>query len=145
LFIEKYESYEDEDQKVNRRIDLSKNFRSSKKIIDGVNFIFRQLMHKEFGEIEYDDRAALYLGRNSMDHEEANIEFSLIERDQGMKDQTSFEELDKMDDTQIEAHFVAKRIQETMGKEIYDPQEGKMRKIQYRDIVVLLRSTKGRA
>lgn len=144
LFIEKYESYQDDDQKINRRIDLSKNFRSSKKVIDGVNFIFHQLMHKEFGEIEYDDRAALYLGRDSTKQQDADIEFSLIEKSQKGQDQdTSSEELEEMNDIEIEAHFVAKRIQEAIGKEIYDPKEGRVRKIQYRDIVVLLRTTKG--
>ena len=48
-----------------QRIDLHKNFRSRAEVLDSVNDIFRQIMKKELGGIEYDDSAALYRARNS--------------------------------------------------------------------------------
>ena len=41
------------------RIDLHKNFRSRHEIIETVNGLFSQLMRREIGGVEYDERAAL--------------------------------------------------------------------------------------
>ncbi|KLU58846.1 ATP-dependent helicase/nuclease subunit A [Peptococcaceae bacterium CEB3] len=43
-------------------VDLAKNFRSRREILAGVNFVFRQIMTEEAGEIAYDERAALRYG-----------------------------------------------------------------------------------
>ncbi|HVJ48554.1 UvrD-helicase domain-containing protein [Desulfitobacterium sp.] len=43
-------------------IDLNRNFRSRKEVIEGVNFLFRQIMTAGAGEISYDDQAALRYG-----------------------------------------------------------------------------------
>ena len=61
LFMEKYNTYSLKDS-VTQRIDLHKNFRSREEVLDSVNDIFRQIMKKELGGIEYDDSAALYPG-----------------------------------------------------------------------------------
>ena len=61
LFMEKYHTYSLEDSD-RQRIDLHRNFRSRAEVLDSVNYIFRQLMHREMGGIEYDDHAALYPG-----------------------------------------------------------------------------------
>ncbi|MDD3797331.1 MAG: UvrD-helicase domain-containing protein, partial [Lachnospiraceae bacterium] len=61
LFMEKYHTYTLEEGK-NRRIDLHKNFRSRKEVLDGVNLIFYQIMTGLLGGIEYDEEAALYAG-----------------------------------------------------------------------------------
>lgn len=44
------------------RIDLQKNFRSRKQVLDSVNVIFRELMHRNVGDVEYDERAELVYG-----------------------------------------------------------------------------------
>ncbi|MGI6119886.1 MAG: helicase-exonuclease AddAB subunit AddA [Desulfosporosinus sp.] len=43
-------------------IDLNRNFRSRIEVVEGVNFLFRQIMTKGTGEIPYDDFAALLYG-----------------------------------------------------------------------------------
>jgi helicase-exonuclease AddAB, AddA subunit, Firmicutes type len=43
-------------------IDLNRNFRSRREVVEGVNFLFRQIMTKGAGEISYDDNAALQYG-----------------------------------------------------------------------------------
>ena len=56
LFTEKYNNPD-----INT-IVLSKNFRSRGQVLDAVNFFFERLMSKAAGDIEYDNKAALYLG-----------------------------------------------------------------------------------
>jgi len=68
IFMEKYDSYKAEDKNEDgscnyyQKIDLDRNFRSRKLVIDFVNSIFVQLMHKQIGGVEYDEAAALKYG-----------------------------------------------------------------------------------
>lgn len=58
LFMEKFDTY-DLEKGPKQRIDLHKNFRSRKEVLDSVNYIFRQIMMRNLGEIDYDDKAAI--------------------------------------------------------------------------------------
>ena len=60
LFMEKYETYGETGPA--RKIDLAKNFRSRKCVLDAINVLFAGLMHKESTEVEYDAAASLYFG-----------------------------------------------------------------------------------
>jgi ATP-dependent helicase/nuclease subunit A len=68
IFMEKYGKYSSadtvQDGRANlyQRIDLDKNFRSRKPVLDYVNKIFEQLMQKSVGGIVYDGAAALKYG-----------------------------------------------------------------------------------
>lgn len=69
IFLEKYRSFQhvSEDCYVDSsscgaRVDLSKNFRSRKEVIDAVNYIFENIMKKEVAEIDYTDDSRLNLG-----------------------------------------------------------------------------------
>ncbi len=68
LFMEKYRTYstedmlEDGDNNYHLRIDLDKNFRSRKVVLDYVNRIFEQIMTEAVGGILYDEAAALKYG-----------------------------------------------------------------------------------
>ncbi|MDI9476453.1 MAG: helicase-exonuclease AddAB subunit AddA [Natronincolaceae bacterium] len=137
LFIEKYETFGDEKGDINRRIDLSKNFRSRGEILDGANYIFRHIMSKELGEINYDDRAALYQGTHFEPIEDPFIEVNLIRKG---TDEDMEEELQELADIEVEARIVANKIKELTDKEIYDTKLGRYRKLEYKDIVVLLRT-----
>ena len=53
LFMEKYNTYSLADSE-RQRIDLHRNFRSRHEVLDSVNYVFRKLMRREFGGIEYD-------------------------------------------------------------------------------------------
>ena len=68
IFIRKYESFSDEGR--DRRIDLNKNFRSRDTVLDFVNDVFERIMYKDFAEIDYDDRAKLYVGADYPDDTE---------------------------------------------------------------------------
>ena len=89
LFMEKYDTYSLADS-VKQRIDLHKNFRSRGEVLDSVNYIFRQIMGRDLGGIEYDDSAALYVGADFPElPEEA--------RNAGFSDRTELLLLDKAD------------------------------------------------
>ncbi len=66
-------------------IDLNRNFRSRLEVVEGVNFLFRQIMTKGAGEIPYDDQAALQYGaafisgQDQINTAEGPIEFHLID------------------------------------------------------------------
>jgi len=62
LFLEKYNTYESESGSRNRKIKLHKNFRSRREILDGVNYIFRQIMSETAGELDYDESEELNPG-----------------------------------------------------------------------------------
>lgn len=62
LFMEKYNTYGEEEGGNTLRIDLHKNFRSREAVLVSTNAVFGQVMRVELGGIVYDDRAALYPG-----------------------------------------------------------------------------------
>ncbi|MBC2723414.1 helicase-exonuclease AddAB subunit AddA [Desulfosporosinus sp.] len=149
-------------------IDLNRNFRSRLEVVEGVNFLFRQIMTMNAGEIAYDDQAALQYGASFVSDQdqirtaEGPIEVHLIdpkrikselssysdertndseeELSSGAEDTLSSEDLDKV---RIEARFVSERIQRIVqGAEfqIYDKTITNFRPVQYSDIVILMRS-----
>jgi len=76
-------------------IDLNCNFRSRHEVVEGVNFLFRQIMTKGAGEIPYDDQAALQYGASFVSGQdqiktaEGPIEIHLIDP-KSIKNQPSF-------------------------------------------------------
>ena len=63
IFMEKYDSYPEDEDGPCRRIDLHKNFRSRAGVLDSVNLVFRQIMRKEIGGISYGPAEALEAGK----------------------------------------------------------------------------------
>ena len=60
IFMEKFEEYAEASQSTTKeRIDLHKNFRSRKEVLDSVNYIFAQIMGKKLGGVEYDEGGTL--------------------------------------------------------------------------------------
>ncbi len=58
LFLEKEARYQ-KDGAAGEVLYLNQNYRSRPEILFGVNFVFRQVMRKEFGEIDYDENVQL--------------------------------------------------------------------------------------
>ena len=67
LFMEKYHRFQQSVDAVERRIDLSQNFRSDANILEFTNFLFRQIMTADGAELDYGDAEALNPGRNTDD------------------------------------------------------------------------------
>ena len=144
IFMEKYEKFDTECKGKEKRIDLFKNFRSRANVLYGINFIFRQLMTKDLGEIVYDDRAALYAGAKFPETENnvgGNIELHVIEK---KNNDNSSDDISEITTAETEAYFTAKRIKELIDSNymVFDKKTNDYRKVEYKDITVLLRSKK---
>ena len=146
IFLNKLKLYEENDE--GSIIYLSKNFRSRENILNGINYIFKQLMTEENGEIEYEGREELHYGADfpAFEKEEVQkpIEFNVI----ALKNDASFEDTDEeiedFDSARKELTFVAGRIKELFKEDfqVRDKKTGEYRSIKYSDIVILLRSAK---
>ena len=138
LFMEKYHTYSLEDSG-RQRIDLHRNFRSRAEVLDSVNYIFRQLMHRELGGIEYDDHAALYPGAQfppipEQGEDPYRSELLLLDKKNTGED----------DAAQAEARMIARRIHELIQNgSVYDKETETLRRVRYSDIVILARSIRG--
>ena len=147
LFLGKYNSYRHDGVDGGLRIDLNKNFRSRKEVLDGTNFLFKQLMGVTVGEIEYDEDAELKKGANYPESESFPIEVQFINQngqeseDETFDDGTDFD-AEELENVQLEARLLAKSIKEMINekRQITDLKTGMKRAVTYRDIVILMRS-----
>ena len=132
-------------------MDLYKNFRSRREVLSSVNYIFRQIMGEDIGGITYDDENALYTGASFPEKEhivgektndsENTTEVLLIEKD---GEELSEEENGNQTVQELEALAIAQRIRKMVGnEEVLDKETGRYRKVEYGDIVILLRSATG--
>ena len=141
IFMEKYDTYENSvSAKDKVRIDLSMNFRSRREVTDATNFICGQIMKKQVGNVEYDEKAALYVGASYPEAQEENLYQTelLIATENGETDSQTWNEKEK------EAYMVADRIRELVGHFLVtDAQTGEQRPARYSDIVILFRATAG--
>lgn len=159
LFLKKYNNYSEEASSKYRKIKLFKNFRSRKNVIEGVNFIFKQIMSKNIGELEYGEEEKLNYGADFKELEEGkdlerDIEIHLINKEENIESYTEdlgLEEEENIDNIQIEARMVGKIINNLIKNEegnsfmIQDKSTKEYRKVQYRDIVILMRATSAMA
>jgi len=153
LFIDKYNTYE-VNKGSNRKIQLYKNFRSRKEIIDGVNYIFKEIMSKTAGELEYTDEEALNLGASYDTSNNENIiiggaiELNIVDKNYEEPDEEVLLDQEEVDSVILEGRIVATRIKELMSLKsgnifkVLDKETGQYRPLRYKDIVILLRATK---
>lgn len=142
LFMDKYKTYLDADGVIDRRIDLNRNFRSRNEIIQGINYIFENIMSEEFGEINYDEKACLYPGLETPETADPAIELCIVEKESEQLEIEEDRDLEEPGNIELEAQVVADRINKILGQEIYDAKLQSYRNLEYRDIVVLLRTTR---
>ncbi|HOM43059.1 MAG TPA: helicase-exonuclease AddAB subunit AddA, partial [Bacillota bacterium] len=169
LFLDKYNTYSMDKGEFCRKILLFKNFRSRSEVVDAVNFLFKQIMSVGVGELDYTDTEALNSGAvfDENNREDMTVggeaELHLIqtgsredisafenEGEEGQQDEGQGEEDEEMlDNVQCEARLVARRILELMKPDkegryfgVFDKEKKEYRRVEYRDIVILLRTTR---
>lgn len=149
LFLGKYLRFHPEGVQSGLRIDLAKNFRSRKEVLDATNYIFKQIMGVKVGEIEYDEAAELKLGANYPESNDFAVELTVIDMNQEEDHNPSSDDQEEEDSkkeeleqSQLEARYIANKIHEMMksGHQVYDPKRKTHRPIAFKDIVILLRS-----
>ncbi|MBE7034900.1 MAG: helicase-exonuclease AddAB subunit AddA [Ruminococcaceae bacterium] len=139
LFRDKKERYSLHPDAAERKIILSKNFRSRASVLDGINYIFSQLMSDEVGDVSYNAEEMLYPGLDYPPAEHplsAEIELYMAELDS---------DGEALEATEAEAIMAAKRITELMEGQYQVLGKQGMRKLRYGDICILMRSTKNTA
>jgi len=143
------------------RVDLNTNFRSTKPILDFVNRLFGRIMTRSFAGVDYDSSAHL---RPAVDERSAAadrcedrraVEIHILdeydregsEADQASDSGCEGDSLTIVTSRQRQAALIAQRIKQMVGAETgkaefqtYDKRLGCMRDVEYRDIVVLMRS-----
>ncbi|MFC4024496.1 helicase-exonuclease AddAB subunit AddA [Oceanobacillus longus] len=152
LFIDKYKRFANADE-VAKRIDLASNFRSRKQVLTGANYIFRQILDEELGEINYDSDAELIYGNkmyDGMPYDKPHPELLIIDREAVEdKEETSGEEenFQDLEKAQLEARAYSEKIKTWIGlkegntpMKVVDKETQTQRDLQYRDIVILMRS-----
>ncbi|PHV71570.1 helicase-exonuclease AddAB subunit AddA [Sporanaerobium hydrogeniformans] len=163
IFSEKYEKWDKykEDKVQDSQeicIDLSQNFRSRENILEGANELFEQLMSPTVGELEYDEFARLKVGNfyHAGEPEKLGeaalagaIELHLLEEKEDEKEDEE-SEIGELKRLEKEAILVAQLIDKLLKGEgnpthVYDKDQGIYRPVEPRDIVILLRATKGKA
>src|SRR5690606_8212449 len=125
------------------KIDLNANFRSRKEVLDATNFIFSQVMGERVGEVEYDEAAALKYGARYPEKETPAALTLLYEADEeDIEDEATELTGQSLKSSQAEARYMIRRIKELMasGAEVTDAFTDKRRPLEYRDIVILMRS-----
>ena len=146
LFMEKYHTYPQSDEAAEIRIDLHKNFRSRREVLEGTNDVFEKLMTEAVGGITYDSAAALYLGAEMPEPESGiNVpELLLLEKNKDSLPETEDTDQAELTDRELEAHAAVDCIRRVMAEgKVWDREAGAFRSVRYGDIVILLRSLTG--
>jgi ATP-dependent helicase/nuclease subunit A len=154
LFLGKYNRFRKDGNGTGLRIDLARNFRSRKEVLEGTNYLFKQIMGVRVGEIEYDEAAELRPGAPYPEDEPFPIELLLINQNNDGKElppeatesetetvPSEFDEVD-LEKSQLEARVMASKIKQLIANEtkVYNPKTASYRPVMYRDMVILLRS-----
>jgi len=158
LFMAKYRLFKQSAAEEMLCIDLNQNFRSRKEIIAAVNYIFKNLMTRELGEIDYDERAFLYPGRVTEPLTEPAVELCLLDQKSACPTEAEaavdnpsvsvsdpLNVLEEISQAEAEARVAVQKIQALLGQSFYDDKLSAKRNFDYRDIVVLMRSTANQA
>lgn len=128
-----------------KRIQLSQNFRSRREVIQSVNTLFGAVMSDEVGDVQY-------TGDEELKREETRecyteVTDSPANRDIGYNSElyriAVTDSSDEITAEVAEAAFIADKINALVNShyQVYDRKNG-YRDIEYRDIVILVRSTK---
>jgi ATP-dependent helicase/nuclease subunit A len=140
-------------------IDLQTNFRSKPALLDAVNLVFSRLMQADCGGIAYDEHAALRPPAGAVDGGD-RVEVHLLEAEvmavaaeeeepvaQPNAEGDATDYVDPADPTQWrrierEAFFVARHIRDLIASGVRVRDGSEERPATYRDVAILLRSTR---
>ncbi len=143
IFISRYDRYgTEEDGSI--RIDLNKNFRSKENIISCINSSFSHIMERELSGMDYDEKAYLYKGLDYDVRWDIPVDFYVVDSGKQNDDEAD-ERINEIQEGELEAHKIAEIIKSERGKIIYDVKKSIERPLEYRDMVILLRTVKNNA
>lgn len=136
IFMDKYNRYSTHQD--GEKIDLNKNFRSRKEVLEDINFLFEKFMDEEIGGANYQSGHAMVFGNN--EYEKAgktvqNYHFEILDYGyKGTEYAKSFrtEEIEAF----IIAHDIKRKVEDHY--QVYDKDLHELRNITYNDFSILL-------
>ncbi len=133
LINEKHKAFTNKFPKL---INLSKNFRSRKEVLDFSNYLFSKIMSNEYGDVNYDESEKLNLGANYIENDDNFAELHLL------TDLTENDKEDDLSNQEKEAIVITNRIKELFDSnyQVFDAKTGNYRPLLQSDIAILLRS-----
>lgn len=136
IFMEKYQNYSHHIG--GEKIDLNKNFRSRREVLDNINFLFEKIMDEEIGGADYNHGHAMVFGNlNYEGTGKTNQNYQMEILDYEYKKT----ELSKKYRTEeIEAFVIACDIKKKVEShyQVYDKDKSVLRDICYQDFSILL-------
>lgn len=120
------------------KIDLNKNFRSRKEVLDNINLVFNMIMDNDIGGADYVESHQMVFGNNSYIEKGStlqNNDFEIYQYEYEVGSEYSKEE--------IECFMIARDIKEKLDTkyQVFDKDEGILRDISYKDFVILMDRT----
>ncbi len=138
LFLEKHKTFSKEEKASMRKIDLQKNFRSSPKVLEGINQVFTHVMNDQVTEIQYDEDALLLPGLPSTVTGETTLYINLSSVKNSNKSEfiEAEEEEASLSKIEQEATLVADYFIELYGQTLSLGEKSHI--LSWKDMVVLL-------
>lgn len=133
IFRMKYNMYRDTDQ--GEKIDLLKNFRSRKEVLDDINLLFDPIMDEKIGGAQYQESHRMVFGNQSYEtsgKSDQNYHMDVITYDK--------KELGKIRDVEEEAFIIGQDILHKIKLhfQVFDREKNTLRAADYSDFVILL-------
>ena len=137
LFKEKYDTYRDTDQGI--KIDLVKNFRSRREVLEDINLLFNQFMDDEIGGADYQASHQMVFGNMAYETDGKTPDNHHMELLTYQYDKTIPITKDEQ-----EAFIIGEDIKEKVKNkyQVFDKDTGVIRDISYSDFVILLDKSK---
>lgn len=128
IFKQKYEDYKNN---INGyKIDLVKNFRSRKEVLNNINEIFNLIMDKEIGGADYEQTHQMVFGNNTYEENKENQNYDL--------EIYNYEEDKNYTKEEIEAFIIAQDIKDKIKNKYQVLKEGKLQDASYEDFCIIM-------
>ena len=123
------------DEHESAKLLLSCNFRSRKEVLEATNFVFRNVLSREMGELDYGEDEMLRPGASYAESSVCGAEFHLLD----LPTQTGEH---RVRASEAEAAFVADYIRNMLSSKfpVQDDKTRELRPVREEDIVILMRS-----
>ena len=123
------------DEHESAKLLLSRNFRSRKEVLEATNFVFRNVLSREMGELDYGEDEMLRPGASYAESSVCGAEFHLLD----LPTQTGEH---RVRASEAEAAFVADYIHNMLSSKfpVQDDKTRELRPVREEDIVILMRS-----
>ena len=123
------------DEHESAKLLLSRNFRSRKEVLEATNFVFRNVLSREMGELDYGEDEMLRPGASYAESSVCGAEFHLLD----LPTQTGEH---RVRASEAEAAFVADYIRNMLSSKfpVQDNKTRELRPVREENIVILMRS-----